>query len=97
MPRFLQHNLLIGQLWHLKETRYLYDELLQPLQVAASKCQDVDPTHFIEFDNDNDLLPQHGMVIYVSKSFVILNLFIVYVAFNWKDSNNCNLSFVGAI
>ena len=44
-------------------------------------------------------MPSLNMVqlIYVSKSFVILNLFFEYVAFNWEDYINRNLSFVGAV
>jgi hypothetical protein len=32
----------------------LYEELLQPLQVAASECQGVNPTHFIDLEDDDD-------------------------------------------
>jgi hypothetical protein len=33
----------------------LYEELLQPLQVATLECQGVDPTHFIDLDDDDDI------------------------------------------
>ena len=40
----------------------LYEEILHPLQVAASESQGVDPTHFVDLNDDNDVLPQHGVV-----------------------------------
>jgi hypothetical protein len=43
----------------LEGDKELYKELLQPLQVAASECHGVDPTHFVDLDdNDDDVLPQ---------------------------------------
>jgi hypothetical protein len=45
----------------LEGDKELYEELLQPLQVAASTSQ-VDPTHFVELDDDDDTLPQQGAV-----------------------------------
>jgi hypothetical protein len=38
----------------LEGNNEFYEELLQPLQVAASECQGVDPTHFIDLDDDDD-------------------------------------------
>jgi hypothetical protein len=40
-----------------EEDKELYEELLQPLQVAGSECQGVDPTHFVDLDDDDDTLP----------------------------------------
>jgi hypothetical protein len=31
----------------------LYEELLQPLQVASSECQGVDPSYFVVLDDDD--------------------------------------------
>ena len=46
----------------LEEDKELYEELLHPLQVAASKSQGVDPTHFVDLDDDDDALPQQGAI-----------------------------------
>jgi hypothetical protein len=46
----------------LEGDKELYEELLQPLQVAASECRGVDPTHFVDLDDDDDTLPQQGAV-----------------------------------
>ena len=46
----------------LEGDKKLYEELLQPLQVARSDSQGVDPTHFVDLDNDDDTLPQQGAV-----------------------------------
>jgi hypothetical protein len=40
----------------------LYKELMQPLQVASPECQGVDPTHFVDLDDDEDTPPQQGAV-----------------------------------
>jgi hypothetical protein len=44
----------------LEGDKELYDELLLPLQVAASDSQGVDPSHFV--DLDDDALLQQGAV-----------------------------------
>jgi hypothetical protein len=44
----------------LEGDKELYEELLQPLQVAASDSQD--PSHFVDLDDDDDALPQQGAV-----------------------------------
>jgi hypothetical protein len=46
----------------LEGDKELYEELLLPLQVAASAGQGVDPTHFVDLDDDDDTLPQQGAV-----------------------------------
>jgi hypothetical protein len=46
----------------LEGDKELYEELMQPLQVAASDCQGIDPTHFVDLDDDNDIPPQHSAV-----------------------------------
>jgi hypothetical protein len=46
----------------LEGDKELYEELLQPLQVAASDSQGVDPSHFVDLDDDDDALPQQGAV-----------------------------------
>ena len=47
----------------LEGDKELYDELLQPLQVAASDSQGVDPSRFVDLnDDDDDALPQQGAV-----------------------------------
>ena len=46
----------------LEGDKELYEELLQPLQVARSDSQGVDPTQFVDFDDDDDTLPQQGVV-----------------------------------
>ena len=46
----------------LEGDKELYEEILHPLQVAASKYEGVDPTHYVDLDDDDDVLPQHGVV-----------------------------------
>ena len=47
----------------LEGDKELYDELLHPLQVAASNSHGVHPTHFVDLDDDDDdTLPQQGAV-----------------------------------
>jgi hypothetical protein len=46
----------------LEGDKELYEEVLQPLQVVASDCHGVDPTHFVDLDDDDDTFPQHGTV-----------------------------------
>ena len=46
----------------LEGDKELYEEILHPLQVAASESQGVDPTHFVDLDDDDDALPQQGAV-----------------------------------
>jgi hypothetical protein len=46
----------------LEGDKELYEELLHPLQVAASESHGVDPTHFVDLDDDDDTLPQQGAV-----------------------------------
>ena len=46
----------------LEGDKDLYDEILLPLQVAASECQRVDPSHFVDLEDDDDSLPQQGVV-----------------------------------
>jgi hypothetical protein len=40
----------------------LYEELLIPLQVAASEHHRVDTTYFVDLDDDDDTVPQQGAV-----------------------------------
>ena len=46
----------------LEGDKELYEKLLQPLQVAASDSQGVDPTHFVDLDDDDGTFPQQGAV-----------------------------------
>jgi hypothetical protein len=46
----------------LEGDKELYEELLQPLQVTMSECQGVDPTHFVDLDDDEDTPPQYGAI-----------------------------------
>ena len=46
----------------LEGDKEIYKELLLPLQLAASKLQGVDPTHFVDLDDDDDSLLQQGVV-----------------------------------
>jgi hypothetical protein len=46
----------------LEGDKELYEELLMPLQVAASERYGVDPTYFVDLDDDDDTLPQQGAV-----------------------------------
>ena len=46
----------------LEGDKELYEEILHPLQVAASESQGVDPTHYEDLDDDDDALPQQGAV-----------------------------------
>ena len=46
----------------LEGDKELYEELLLPLQVATSAGHRVDPTHFVDLDDDDDTLPQQGAV-----------------------------------
>jgi hypothetical protein len=46
----------------LEGDKELYEELLQPLRVATSESHDVDPTHFLDLDDDDDTLPQRDAV-----------------------------------
>jgi hypothetical protein len=46
----------------LEGDKELYEEILQPLQVIASEGQGVDPSHCVDFDDDDDTLPQQGAV-----------------------------------
>ena len=46
----------------LEGDKELYEEILHPLQVAASESQGVGPTHTVDLDNDDDALPQQGAV-----------------------------------
>jgi hypothetical protein len=46
----------------LEGDKELYEEFLLPLQVAASDSQGVDPTHFVDLDDDDDALPEQGAV-----------------------------------
>jgi hypothetical protein len=46
----------------LEGDKELYEELLRPLHVAASDSQGVDPTHFVDLDDDDNTLPQQGAV-----------------------------------
>ena len=40
----------------------LYEEILHPLQVAASEFEGVDQTHVVDLDDYDDALPQQGAV-----------------------------------
>jgi hypothetical protein len=46
----------------LDGNKELYEELLLSLQVAALECQGIDPTHFVDLDNDEDTPLQQGAV-----------------------------------
>ena len=46
----------------LEGDKELYKELLQPLHVIASQCQGVDPSQFVVHDDEDDTLPQQGVV-----------------------------------
>jgi hypothetical protein len=46
----------------LEGDKELYDELLQPLQVAASEYHGIDPTRFVDLDDDDDTPLQQGAV-----------------------------------
>ena len=57
----------------LEGDKELYVELLLPLHVAASEFQGVDPTHFVDLDDDDDALPQQGVVNLCEYVFCHLN------------------------
>jgi hypothetical protein len=46
----------------LEGDKELYEELLMPLQVATSERHVVDPTYFVDIDDDDDTVPQQGAV-----------------------------------
>ena len=46
----------------LEGDKDLYEEILQPLQVTSSECRGVDPSHFVDLDDDDETLPQQGAV-----------------------------------
>ena len=47
----------------LEGDKELYEEILHPIQVAASESLGVDPTHVVDLDeDDDDALPQQGAV-----------------------------------
>ena len=46
----------------LEGDKELYEELLQPLAVKVSQCHRLNPSQFVDLDDDNDALPQHGAV-----------------------------------
>jgi hypothetical protein len=46
----------------LEGDKELYEELLLPLQVAASDSHGIDPSHFVDLDDNDDALPQQGAV-----------------------------------
>jgi hypothetical protein len=46
----------------LEGDKELYDKVLQPLQVAVSDSQGVDPTHFVDLNDDDDTLPPQGAI-----------------------------------
>ena len=47
----------------LEGDKKLFEEILHPIQVAASESQGVDPTHAVNLDEDeDDALPQQGAV-----------------------------------
>jgi hypothetical protein len=46
----------------LEGDKELYEEVLQPIQVAAAESHGVDTTHFVDLDDDDDTLPLQGAV-----------------------------------
>jgi hypothetical protein len=46
----------------LEGDKELYEELLQPLHVAASESQGGYTSHFVDLDDDDDALPHQGVV-----------------------------------
>jgi hypothetical protein len=46
----------------LEGDKELYEELLLPLQVAASEGEGINPTRFVDLDDDEDTPLQHGAV-----------------------------------
>ena len=46
----------------LEGDKEMFEELLQPLQVAASECEGVNPTHIVDLDDNEDTPPQEGVV-----------------------------------
>ena len=46
----------------LEGDKELYEEVLLPLQVAASERHGVDPTYSVDLDDDDDTVPQQGAV-----------------------------------
>ena len=46
----------------LEGDKELYEEILKPLQVAALECDGIDPTDFVELDDDEDTPLQQGAV-----------------------------------
>jgi hypothetical protein len=46
----------------LEGDKELYEELLMPLQVAASEHHRVDQNYFLDLDDDDDNVPQQGAV-----------------------------------
>ena len=42
----------------LEGDKELYEQLLQPLQVVMSERRRVDPSYFVDLDDDDDILPQ---------------------------------------
>ena len=46
----------------LEVDKKMYEELLQPLHVAAPQCQGVDPTYIVDLDDDEDITPQQGAI-----------------------------------
>jgi hypothetical protein len=46
----------------LEGDKELYEELLMPLQVAASERHRVDQNYFVDLDDDDDTVPQQGAV-----------------------------------
>ena len=46
----------------LEGDKELFEELLQPLAVKASQCHRLDPSQFVDLDDDEDALPQQGAV-----------------------------------
>ena len=46
----------------LEGDKELYEELMRPLQVAASKRHGVHPTDFVDLDDDDGTLPQQGAI-----------------------------------
>ena len=46
----------------LEGDKELYEEILHPLQAAATESQWADPTHYADLSEDDDVLPQQGAV-----------------------------------
>ena len=46
----------------LEGDKELYEELLMPLQVAATERHMVDQNYFVDLDDDDDTVPQQGAV-----------------------------------